>query len=479
MAEDFIRVQTQLHLSNEEFHLVPFEYITTEFERLTREISAERSIPVPEEDLLAIHRLNIEQKAAFDLIYDAALSGKGGVYFVDGPGGTGKSFLYKVLLAHIRSKGYIGLIVASSGIAASNFLGGRTAHSRFKIPIDGGPNVKSLLSFQSSEAELIRTSKIIIWDEAPMADKSIIEALNNLLQELCENKLIFGGRLVVFGGDFRQVLPVVPRGTRKEQVEASVVTCTLWNHFIKLRLTDNMRARDDPGFINFLMRIGNGEEPTNDNGKIAIPRPMLIPYTSVEQSLELLIAYVYPQMEMFQSDPFEMMKRTILCPKNEFVDDINHRLIDRLQGNQVVNINPVEGLCNGTRLICKILLPNVVGAIIAIGQFRGKHVSIPKIPLEPNPSDSKYLIPFIRRQIPVRLCFAITINKSQGQTLDYVGLYLKQPVFSHGQLYVGLSRAKSGKNVKVLIIPPTCSDPGTEYTTNVVYNEVLTKANLS
>ncbi|GAA0171040.1 DNA helicase [Lithospermum erythrorhizon] len=229
-------------------------------------------------------------------------------------------------------------------------------------------------------------------------------------------------------------------------------------------------------------------------------------------------------MEMFQSDQFEMMKRTILCPKNEFVDDINHRLIDRLQGNQVVytsddrakstkdqgdyvdylntlepkglpqhklimkinspiillrNINPVEGLCNGTRLICKTLLPNVVGAIIATGQFRGKHVWIPKIPLEPNPSDSKYLIPFIRRQIPVRLCFAMTINKSQGQTLDYVGLYLKQPVFSHGQLYVGLSRAKTGKNVKVLIIPPTCSDPGTEYTTNVVYNEVLAKANLS
>ncbi|GAA0150656.1 DNA helicase [Lithospermum erythrorhizon] len=281
-----------------------------------------------------------------------------------------------------------------------------------------------------------------------------------------------------------------------------------------------MRVRDDPGFINFLMRIGNGEEPTNDNGKIAIPRPMLIPYTSVEHSLELLIAYVYPQMEMFQSDLFEMMKRTILCPKNEFVDDINHRLIDRLQGNQVVytsddraksakdqgdyvdylntlepkglpqhklilkinspvillrNINPIEGLCKRTRLIFKTLLPNVVGAIIATGQFRGKHVWIPKIPLELNPSYSKYLMPLIRRQMPVRLCFAMTIKKSQGQTLESVGLYLKQPIFSHGQLYVGLSRAKTGKNVKVLIIPPTCGDPGTEYTKKIVYNEVLAK----
>ncbi|GAA0152996.1 hypothetical protein LIER_43203 [Lithospermum erythrorhizon] len=82
-----------------------------------------------------------------------------------------------------------------------------------------------------------------------MAEKSIIEALNNCLQGLCENKLIFGGWMVLFGGDFRQVLPVIPRGSRKEQVEASIVTWTLWNHFIKLRLTDNMREKDDPGFI--------------------------------------------------------------------------------------------------------------------------------------------------------------------------------------------------------------------------------------
>ncbi|GAA0149203.1 hypothetical protein LIER_36882 [Lithospermum erythrorhizon] len=237
-AKYFTRAQSQLHLSNEEvlrkvlqgvndtleslgrnvnqFRLVPFEYITTEFEHFTREISAERSILVPEKDLLGIHRLNTEQKTAFDLIYDAALFEKCRVYFVDGLGGTGRSFLYKVLLVHIRSKGYIGLIVISSGIAASNFLGGRTTHARFKIPIDGGPNVKSLLSFQSSKAELIRSSKILIWDEAPMADKSIIEALDNLLHELCANKLIFRGRLIVFGGDFTQVLPVVPRESRKE-----------------------------------------------------------------------------------------------------------------------------------------------------------------------------------------------------------------------------------------------------------------------
>ncbi|GAA0149376.1 hypothetical protein LIER_36918 [Lithospermum erythrorhizon] len=105
------------------------------------------------------------------------------LFFIDGPGGTGKSYLYKVLLAHVRSKEYVALIVASSGIASSCFLGGRTAHSRFKIPIDTGPRIKCHISFQSSEADLIRSSKIIIRDEAPMVDKSAIKALDKLLQD--------------------------------------------------------------------------------------------------------------------------------------------------------------------------------------------------------------------------------------------------------------------------------------------------------
>ncbi|GAA0185095.1 hypothetical protein LIER_32383 [Lithospermum erythrorhizon] len=186
-----------------EYHLVSFTYTFSDFERYTREIMAEKSIPIPEEDLHAINYLNVQQRYTFDTIFNAAMMNTGGAFFVDGPGGTGKNFLYKVILAHIRSKGYIALIVASSGIASSGFLGGRTAHSGFKIPIDGGPGVKCQISFQSGEADLIRSSRIIIWDEALMADKTVILALDKLLQDLCENTKPFGGKLVVFGGDFR------------------------------------------------------------------------------------------------------------------------------------------------------------------------------------------------------------------------------------------------------------------------------------
>ncbi|GAA0156671.1 DNA helicase [Lithospermum erythrorhizon] len=278
-----------------------------------------------------------------------------------------------------------------------------------------------------------------------------------------------------------------------------------------------MRARDDPAFTDFLMKIGDGDEPTNDMGQVAIPSPMVIPFTTLEASLDLLVSYVYPNLDYFKIQPFDIMKRSILSPKNEFVDDINSMLIDHMNGEAIVymsddrannvnnqgdyidylntlerkglpqhrlvlkencpivllhNINPFDRLCNGTRLICKVLRPNVIGVVIATGQFVGKLVWIPRIPLAPNPADNKYLIPFVKRQIPVHLCFAMTISKAQGQTLDFVGTYLKQPVFSHGQLYVALSQARLGANVKLLIVPLTCSEAGTNLTTNVVYKEV-------
>ncbi|GAA0172854.1 hypothetical protein LIER_26591 [Lithospermum erythrorhizon] len=141
MSEDFRKIQDQLDLTEtqilhkvlegindtlealgrdiNEFHLVSFNYVASEFERHTREIAAEKNIPIPEEDLHAINRLNAEQSEAFNIIFNCAMLNKGGLFFVDGPGGTGKSFLYKVLLAHIRAKGFIGLVVASSGIASS------------------------------------------------------------------------------------------------------------------------------------------------------------------------------------------------------------------------------------------------------------------------------------------------------------------------------------------------------------------------
>ena len=90
-----------------------------------------------------------------------------------------------------------------------------------------------------------------------------------------------------------------------------------------------------------------------------------------------------------------------------------------------------------------------------------------------SPSDKKMPFKLNRRQFPISMCFAMTINKSQGQTLSKVGLSLKRPVFSHGQLYVAISRVKSKEGLKVLC----CDKDGnyTDKTNNVVFKEVLHK----
>jgi len=131
------------------------------------------------------------------------------------------------------------------------------------------------------------------------------------------------------------------------------------------------------------------------------------------------------------------------------------------------NLNFKEGLCNGTRLRLLEMTHRLLRCEVLGGTYAGKQVLIPRITLEP--SNEAIPIKFQRRQFPVRLAFCMTINKSQGQSLEYVGLDLRTPVFSHGQLYVGLSRCTSSSNIKVLFPE---SEDGTK-TINIVYPEVL------
>lgn len=102
---------------------------------------------------------------AYNMITERIFSNKPGAFFIDGPRGTWKTFLYRVLLATIRSMGYVALATATSGVVASILPGGSTAHSRFKISIDLDENSSCNISKESSLATLIREAKLIVWDE--------------------------------------------------------------------------------------------------------------------------------------------------------------------------------------------------------------------------------------------------------------------------------------------------------------------------
>jgi hypothetical protein len=161
-------------------------------------------------------KLNLNQRHIYDAILNSLNSDIGHTFFIYGYGGTGKTFLWNTLLNSVRAEGKIALAVASSGIASLLLPGGRTPHSRFRIPLDIQEHPVCSIKKNTHLAQLIQQTSLVIWDEAPVNHKHCFEALDRTLRDILAsndpslaNKQ-FGGITDVLGGDFRQTLPVLP-----------------------------------------------------------------------------------------------------------------------------------------------------------------------------------------------------------------------------------------------------------------------------
>ncbi|XP_057744719.1 uncharacterized protein LOC130962534 [Arachis stenosperma] len=330
---------------------------------------------------------------------------------------------------------------------------------------------------------------------------------------LSNKDLPFGGKIIVLGGDFRQVLPVIPKASRAEIVMASINSSILWKHFEVLTLTKNMRLESATNqsnleelkrFFDWILQIGEGRIGTIINEKLLVQIPNEFLIFPSDNPIDDIINAIYPDIVRNFDDTDFFQDRAILAPTVEIVEEINDHIVQLLPGtekehlsadsicgsdaycdvdvdwinteflNQIKcsglpnhslklkkcvpiillrNIDPAGGLCNGTRLIVRDLGTNVIGAEIVSGSHIGDKVFIPRMNLIP--SDAGIPFKFQRRQFPINFYFAMTINKSQGQTLSSVGLFLRRPVFSHGQLYVAISRVKSKDGLRILVLRAT------------------------
>ncbi|XP_012846845.1 PREDICTED: uncharacterized protein LOC105966812 [Erythranthe guttata] len=346
------------------------------------------------------------------------------------------------------------------------------------------------------------------------------------LSWFCWVDKLFGGKVVVLGGDFRQILPVVLKASRQDIVYATINSSPLWNLCCVMKLNKNMRLQScsSPSnvdeikeFGDWILKDGNEDDGKQNDGEasIEISDDMLI--GDSEDPFRDLLEFIYPDLLSNMYDPDYFQGRAILAPTNECVESVNDHLMSLIPREEKVylssdsmcrdeqtmednagiysteflntircsglrshalkfkvgapvmlikNIDQARGLCNGTRIQIGI---HVLSCKIIFEKNIGDMVFIPQMTLIP--SNSGLSVKFQRRQFTLIVSFAMTINKSQGQTLSHVGLYLPRHVFSHDQLYVALSSVTSRGGIKIFI--KLDSGELTNVTRNVVYKEVL------
>jgi len=514
---------------------------------LQRELDYDRQHEQMEyERLIKLIQACPEQLAAWEAIQSALAGSEANVVFIDGPAGSGKTTLYKAVLHQLRANGEIGLPHAILGLAALLMPGGRTTHSRYKLPVplplrDATCGVKPT----SSRGRLLYRASVAIWDEIANAPLAAIEAVDGLYKDLTGDRTKpFGGKVMILGGDFRQIPPVIRRINQDSIRDHTLHGASFWDtpSMVKLNLSSNHRAAGDASYASFLCAVGDGTYSGIDGivPSALHPASVRLPANIVDESmggLELL-SWVYPNPPSSTHDEIALAEyyagRAVVTPTNADAEGLSKEMLGRLSTplavllsrDEVLDATPAEkdqfpedflngcatsgmpphrlelrpgalviclrsiapdkGVSNGTRAVVLKVHRHLLELVLVTAPHTGKVVHLPRANCD---SSAEGELPFTlrRRQFPVRLAWAMTINKSQGQDFKVrLGVCLPRPVFAHGQLYVALSRGSGYDGVRVVVEQDAGGlqgvykgvegHPDGTYTLNIVNRSLLTSS---
>ena len=386
--------------------------------------------------------INDEFKSAFDLMENTSEC-----LFITGKAGTGKSTLLKYFKANTGKK---IIVLAPTGVAAIN-IGGQTIHSFFRLPpkIIRKDTIKRL-----RDKSLVENIDMVIIDEVSMVRADLMDGIDYALRlNRGKMKTPFGGVQMVFFGDLFQLSPVVENEAREilEERYASpyFFSAKVFNdcHLKFVELSTIYRQKDD-SFMELLNRVRNKE------------------YT--EEDLDKLNERVRKDTAILKKD-----QTVILTTTNSLANAINKDRLSKLPGKEITYEAMASGkfeesayptdtslkLKKGAQVIMIRNDPNkqwvngTLAQVVALSNdsivvdIDGRTCDVPvvrwdKIEYSYNEEEDKIEDEVVGAfaQYPIKLAWAITIHKSQGQTFDKVVIDLGSGAFTHGQLYVALSR---------------------------------------
>lgn len=431
-----------------------------------------------------------------------------------------KLSLFKLILMKMASLSKKCQPLAFTGIAAALMEKGQTIHSKFRLKIPSDESCVSKVDAASEEAHILRDTDVFIIDECSQVDKFMLRAIDRCLRDLTGVRDVrFGGKCIILAGDYRQCLPVVKKpSNHRPEIIILKADRQMWQSFERHSLVSNVRADlNANAFKEWCMSIGNGD-------MLRLPNTSLIRLPDQVICENDLINSVFGEGSI-TVESLITTNRAILCPTNQDSLEINELILDRLEGalhEQYFSVDsilqtddgisqPLEyahqetpngypphalklkvgaivmliknwniqlGLCNGTRMRVVQCSSNFIKCAILSGPRKDQEFTFSRVKFYPSEQDTHRIQRF---QFPFRLAFAMTINKSQGQTFDKIGILLRTPVFSHGQLYVAVSRVRNFESVSFMVEtqPPGDKAQGIIagnagiYTQNIVNKTVL------